>query len=204
MNESEIIIVDGIPNEEYDKLIETCVRYAIISLPFTVDRMRIPDERARALNIAKGKIAENLFEFFCNSNNIVANFKICSTPFWTVDNRDFTLNNDEWDIKNNFIYHNGDLLTQYNYTDLPALVPNRFNGDQWTKRLIKQFPASNDVDFLFTFLKGTDLTNGQRGEYFLEILISDEQVSFLRGLYTKYKGNPRTLNHTQKTGFGKK
>jgi len=104
MSESEIIIVDGIPSNEYDQLINECVRYSIISLPFTVDRMSIPNEKQRALNIAKGKVAEALFKFFCNNNNLNPDFDTCTTPFWTVDKRDFILDSCEWDIKNNFIY----------------------------------------------------------------------------------------------------
>ena len=103
MTEKEVIIVDGIPSAQYHSLIEGCVKYAIISLPFTVDRMKIPNPQQRAFNIAKGKIAESLFQFFCKNNGINPDFESCSTPFWTVDNRDFILRSTEWDIKNNFI-----------------------------------------------------------------------------------------------------
>ncbi len=70
MLESDVIIVDGISDSEYNSLIEECVKYAIISLPFTVDRMSIPNEKQRALNIAKGKIAEALFETFCKKTTL--------------------------------------------------------------------------------------------------------------------------------------
>jgi len=191
MVENEVIIVDGITESEYNSLIEECVRYAIISLPFTVDRMSIPNEKKRALNIAKGKIAEALFETFCKKNNIAIDFNVCSTPFWTIDNRDFVLNNNEWDIKNNFIYHKNEHYNG-NYTDLPALVPNRFKGDQWSKRNENLVTGTKGVYFLFTFLKNTDLINGQRGTEFLEINISTKQQNFLRELYSKYRGLPQT------------
>jgi hypothetical protein len=192
MNENEVIIVNGIPAEDYDNLILDCVKYSIISLPFTVDRMSIPDETRRALNIAKGKIAEKLFQYFCKKNKIKPDFEVCSTPFWTVDRRDFLLNNCEWDIKNNFIYHSNNILTGLKYTDLPVLVPNRFNGDQWSKRMSKEFQNSRDVCFLFTFLKSASLNNGQRGAEFLEILLSDDQKSFLRQQYALFKGHPHS------------
>ena len=38
MTEKDIIIVDGIDDLEYESLIENCVKYAIISLPFTLFR----------------------------------------------------------------------------------------------------------------------------------------------------------------------
>jgi hypothetical protein len=192
VNENEVIIVDGIPGGEYDKLIEESVKYAIISLPFTVDRMKIPNEKQRTLNIAKGKVAEALFEYFCQKNDISLDTEPCTTPFWTVDNRDFLLNNSEWDIKNNFLYHSGNVLANHQYTDLPALVPNRFTGDQWSKRNTKMIGTSSNIEFLFTWLKGASLSNGKRGPYFLEIILTDDQHDCLRKLYKKYQGQPQT------------
>ncbi len=188
MNENEIIIVDGIPDQIYRDLINKCVKYSLISLPMTVNRMSIPSEKQRALNIAKGKVAEALFKYFCQQNKINPDFDTCTTPFWTVDKRDFILNGNEWDIKNNFTYHSGTEFAGLNYIDLPALIPNRFNGDQWSKRSIKEFNNSNDVCFLFSFLKSADLINGSRGNEFLEIILSNDQDNFLKQLYSKYKG----------------
>ena len=188
MTESEVIIVDAIPDIIYDSLIEECIKYAIISLPFTVDRMAIPDLTQRALNIAKGKIAEKLFKLFCLVNSIEIDFNICSTPFWNVDNRDFVLNEAEWDIKNNFIYCENALLEGKNYTDLPALIPNRFTGDQWSKRDQLLIDGSRYSAFLFTFLKTKDLINGIRGNEFLNISLSAEQATFVSQLYSEYRG----------------
>lgn len=197
MIEKDIVIVDGIIDADYDALIESCVKYAIISLPFTVDRMAIPDEKQRALNIAKGKIAESLFQYFCNKNQIFPDFNTCSTPFWTVDNRDFLLNGIEWDIKNNFIYCPNNLY-HGNYIDLPALIPNRFNGDQWTKRDERLIANSNGVNYLFTFLKNASLVNGQRTNEFLEIVLTQGQQNFIRNLYAQYKGLPqKSLPYTE-------
>jgi hypothetical protein len=190
MTEKDIIIVDGIDDLEYESLIENCVKYAIISLPFTVDRMAIPDEKQRALNIAKGKVAEALFEYFCKKNNICPDFEICSTPFWTVDKRDFLLNGLEWDIKNNFIYCPNHLY-HGNYIELPALIPNRFNGDQWTKKSNQMIQNSLGVNYLFTFLKNASLVNGIRSSEFLEIQLSTNQQNLLRNLYSKYNGMPQ-------------
>lgn len=195
MHENEVIVVDGIPNHEYDSLISNCVKYAIISLPFTVNRMLVGEAPAQVLNIAKGKIAEKLLEYFCSRNGLSLNFNACATPFWTVDNRDFILNNAEWDIKNNSVYSAKELLDR-NYTDLPALVPNRFSpipgksgrSDQWGKREQRCFDDTKDVAFLFTFMKSAGLHNGQRGEYFLEIVLSGSQIDFLKEQCSIYGG----------------
>ncbi len=190
MNENEVIIVDGISNADYDSLIMDCVKYAIISLPFTVDRIGLHDSEKRALNIAKGKIAEAIFRFFCDANNIHPDFNICATPFWTVDKRDFILNGNEWDIKNNFYYCNGDTYNG-SYTTFPALIPNRGDGDQWSKRNENMHPGSNGVEFLFTFLKGANLNNDSRGQEFLEINIAPAQLRFISDLYNQYQGLPQ-------------
>ena len=192
MTEHEVIIVDGIPSEDYHALIGECVKYAIISLPFTVDRMSIPNPQQRALNIAKGKIAEKLLGFFCSHNGISIDFETCSTPFWTVDNRDFILRGTEWDIKNNFYYSKNGLEPAY--TNLPALVPNRFSGDQWSKRNTNLIAGTQGVEFLFTFLKGASLdSNGRRYGDFLDLHFSESQVNYIQSLYRNYLGQPQ--NH---------
>lgn len=190
MKEDEVIVVDGIGQADYESLIMDCVKYAIISLPFTVNRMSIPDFKKRAKNIAKGKIAEALFALFCRANNIEADFGACATPFWTVDNRDFLLNGYEWDIKNNFYYCSGDI---YNgkYTHFPALIPNRYDGDQWSKRYCNRHSDANGVNFIFTFLKGADLDNDDRGPEFLDINMSPDQLNLISRLYEYYKGQPQ-------------
>ena len=64
MQESEVILLNNLSPADYDQLVEESVRYALLSLPFTVDRMNIPNEAQRALNIAKGKIAESFIAVF--------------------------------------------------------------------------------------------------------------------------------------------
>lgn len=204
MQESEVIIVDGICSDDYDAMVESSVRYAIISMPFTVDRMHITEQKQRVLNIAKGKIAESLFKYFCNMNNIDVDFTVCSTPFWEVDKRDFVLNKSEWDIKNNFIYCCGNLLSGYNYVDLPALIPNRFLGDQWSKRNQQLISETIKTEYLFTFLKNSDITNGKRGSGFLEVLLSNQQIEFLKSLYLEYNGRPQINQPFTEEWFWKK
>jgi len=192
MTENEIIIVDGIPNKEYNVFVKESVKYAIISLPFTVNRMDISGINTRIQNTAKGKIAESAFKIFCKANNIDSNFDICSTPFWTVDKRDFTLLGLEWDIKNNYIYHSGSTLQGYHYSHLPGLVPNKHNGDQWSKKNEQFINNTKSTAYLFTFMKGADLTNNSRGDYFLKINISTHQFDFIKSLWDKYQGQPQS------------
>ena len=132
----------------------------------------------RIKNIAKGKIAEGLFFTFCKHNGIIADYSRCNTPFYTIDKRDFILDNYEWDIKNNFIIHNNKVLAD-DYTNLPALVPDRFNRDQWSKRNEMQHNGLSGVRLLFSFMK--------RDEIF-KMVLTDEQDELIRKIYSKYKG----------------
>lgn len=186
MKESEIIIVDYIPSQVYYSLIKESAKYAIISIPFTINRMHLENLEKRIENIAKGKLAENLFAYYCSENGIAADFNTPSTPFYQTDHRDFLLDGYEWDIKNNFIHHDGNVLQNINYTDLPALVPDRHAKDQWSKRNQKIYESTKGVRFLFTFLKSTDKNSR---EQFLSIRLSQQQIDFLQQLANKYGGN---------------
>ncbi len=189
MKKNEVIFVKDIPSNIYHKIAIDAAKYAIISIPFTIDRIGLRDRNRQIFNIAKGKLSEGLFKFFCTQNNIEANFNVCETPFYQVDKRDFLLGDSEWDQKNNFIYHSGDQMTSHQYTDLPALVPNRPNRkDQWQKRNERYFKNTKSIKFLFTFMKAAGKNN--RRNNFFTINLSKKQQEFLDKLYDRYKGLP--------------
>lgn len=163
------------------------MRYALLSVPFTVNRMSLKSLERRIENILKGKLAEFMMEDFCKSQAVHADFKSCSTPFYQIDNRDFLLDGYEWDIKNNY------LSLEDNHFDgidhLPALVPDRFDGDQWSKRNALEHD-SNGVRFLFSFMI-KEMGKGRRRNHMLKIQLSSTHMDFLKRLSTEYKGLPR-------------
>ena len=185
MTENEIIIFSDIENHQYEKIIESALKYAIISIPFTINRMDISNIEQRIINIAKGKIAEGLFKEYCKKQGININDKECTTPFYKADKRDFVLNGFEWDIKNNFLYHKDDVLNTSEYLNLPALIPNRGKWDQWEKRNRKLIPESKAVVFLFTFLKNLD--SYQRNRNFINLVLTENQKQFIIAIYNKHK-----------------
>jgi len=189
MTNNDEIIIDKISSADYRLIVKDAVKYALISLPFTIDRMKIPNHERRALNIAKGKIAEGLFKWFCKTNKVDVDFETCETPFWEIDKRDFMFDGAEWDIKNNFIYHAGDYYDDY--MKLPALIPNRHPNDQWSTRTQKKITGATGVKYLFSFLKGADLIGTSRGTDFLTLNLSFEQSEFISDLYEKYRGMPQ-------------
>ena len=195
MQSNEIIVVDSIPKDSYIRIVEKSLKYALISQPFTINRMGIDSIENKVLNITKGKIAEGIFEFFCNSNDIQVNFKSCETPFWTIDKRDFIFDGLEWDIKNNFFYSEKDV--EIDCSTLPALIPNRHPKDQWSKRNKSEILQSNGIAYVFTFMKMANIQNGKRTESFIEIDIPENCLRFLDKKNFKYLGQPQKT-HPQK------
>ena len=90
------IIRIQIENSIYDRLMEKSVSYALISLPYTINRMRLRDIQSRITNIVEGKISEKLFIHFCEQNEIPVQTEKCQTPFYLPDKRDFILGREEW------------------------------------------------------------------------------------------------------------
>jgi hypothetical protein len=183
MQEAEVILVDNITPSAFKQVVENAINYAAISSAFTINRMSIPNLQQRIFNIAKGKIAEGLFQLFAEQKNLGIDFDSCSTPFYQADKKDFIWKNLAWDIKNNFIYHDGNSIN--NYTSLPGLIPNRSQYDQWEKKAQKSFSSTIGSAFLFTFLK---LGNKQSPTSFFEINLSSAQENLLQRAYYKYKG----------------
>lgn len=202
MHTQETIIPAPLAKYEYTEIVEKAVNYALLSLPFTVNRMDISKLGNRILNIAKGKIAEGLFEHYCRQNNIPADFASCKTPFWKPDKRDFILDGAEWDLKNNFIYHSGSFYSDY--TQLPALVPDKHSADQWAARRNAKNQPERSVKFLFTFMKGAGLNNGKRGKSFLEIKLSNKQLRLLERAFEKYRGKDQSSKPFETETFWKK
>lgn len=199
MTESEVIFVDRIPRESYNQIVTRGLEYAVISIPFTFDRMNIPDLKQKILNIAKGKVAEGLFKFFCSHNGINLDTETCETPFYQADNRDFILNGIEYDIKNNFLYHTNSTLINQNYIDLPALVPNRGTWDQWNKRTNKYFTHTTGVGYIFTFLKNLD--SYVRNMNFINLNITPRQEQYIREQYRMYGGRHQDIEPFNENEF---
>lgn len=201
MDENEIILVDTVPKEEYLRIAKQSVQYAILSVPFTVNRMKLTLEE-RIVNIAKGKMAEELFFFFATQNAIPINTEPCKTPFYRTDRRDFILNGIEWDIKNNFLKHNGTIF-KGDYISLPALIPDRFPGDQWSKRNKLLTSNARGVAFLFTYMKLLTSSANDKTS-FLQIHLTQSQKDLIRRAMQKYKGQLQSSKPFDEDAFWKR
>ncbi len=178
--------MDGIPIDTYTRIAREAVRYAVLSIPFTFNRMGIRSLDRKIINIAKGKLAEGLFFFFCEQNAVPINSKGGQTAFYQADLADFLFDGAEWDIKNNFLYHKGDTLQAKRYSWLPALIPDNRKGDQWDKGQKAKISAGRERRFLFTFLKGGE--DPASGFQLLHLHLSSHQRRYLQQLYERYGG----------------
>lgn len=197
METNELIVTDLDTGYSYEALLRNAVEYAMLSIPFTFDRMGIRDLNKKILNIAKGKFAENILAFFLTSKGIEVDRQTTSTPFYQSDNKDFVLNNFEWDIKNNYLSHDRDMLDPQEYLDLLALIPNRGEWDQWGKREKTFFPNSSGTAYVFTFMKKSN--RNERNDFF-DIKYSFEQELFIRDLYERFQGKHQ-LNSPYEEGW---
>jgi len=172
VNESEIIVHKCSSDDEFKLLSQRAFQYALISLPFTVDRMKLRNIKSRILNIYKGKLAEGLLENFALQNQLKIDFEAGESGFWTRDLFDFSYRGIEWDLKNNFT-HAQEALPPGEYLNLPALVPNRHQEDQWQKA-----QKSDKKGFLFSFMTQNEFPNQK------QIKLSGAQTEFVKQLNT--------------------
>ncbi len=145
--------------------------YAAVSLPWTINRMRYVSSRdgfeKRLRNIILGKLPEIFLREAFHKLNISADFTGGSTPYWQGDRFDMMIEingePEEWDIKS----LNVDLekVKPDEIMDLPVLVPNNYEMDQWSKREKCSDRMSRRKRFLFAYLNSLGLN----------VRLSDEQ-----------------------------
>jgi hypothetical protein len=204
MNAAQVLTYQA-DESVFRKVIDDALSYALLSFPYTVNRMRLGNLHQRITNIAKGKIAEGLLQSFAEERKLDMDFNAGATPFYKPDHFDFSFKGMAWDVKNNFIYHQGTCLSNDAYLKLPALVPNRFDGDQWSKRSDNPLPgvpeAPLEKAFLFTFIKQAD---ERKSAPFLMIHYTQSILKALESVANSVAGNkPETEPYTPEHYFEK-
>lgn len=185
MTIDEVIILNEIPHDKYSEIATNAVRYALISVGFTYNRMDKTELISRIKNIIKGKIAEGIFFYYCSEKGILIDTKACTTPFWLPDLKDFVWLGGEWDIKNNYFYCSDSDFLVYDFTMLPALIPNKTYWDQWSKRNDTLIETSRFCAYLFTFIR---LTPDKKD--FFTLNLSKAQFNFLSNIESSSKNAP--------------
>lgn len=198
MNSSEIIKYRIYDESIQKSIINQSIEYALLSIPFTFDRLGNRNLTKNITNIVKGKFAEHYFYQFCLDHQIQLDTSALTTPFYQADQKDFLLKNLEWDIKNNYLQHSGDLLADSDYVKQHALIPNRGPWDQWSKRLKTNHNKSTGTAYLFTFMKKSDLKDK---DDLIRLKINLDQKNFLLDLYEHYQGKHQQVSPYTKEEF---
>jgi hypothetical protein len=185
MNQEEIIFFKVDNTKIQYQLIKEAIDYALLSIPFTFDRLGNRNLMKNIINITKGKFAENYFFLYCEVNSLSIDLNSVTTPFYQADKHDFVFKNLEWDIKNNYLEHYGSTLSSNDYLDQLALIPNRGPWDQWSKRNIFNEDIASGNGYLFTFMKKSEPNSRIN---WLTIDMNLAQKNYLLDLYEKYKG----------------
>jgi hypothetical protein len=176
-----------VEKDQFELIANDAFKYAIISSPFTINRMGLDGLNKRIANITKGKLAEKLLDAFFKNQNIKVDFNSCETPYYQIDRRDFLWRDFEWDLKNNFLTNSELELDEKTMSQLPCLIPNRKAGDQWDRRNKLYFNSPKGSAYLFSFMIGR-LINGPLENELIQVNLSKDQTKWLSELNEKYSG----------------
>ena len=143
----------------FQKALKQAIKYAVLSLPWTLNRMSYNDNKTglkkRLRNIILGKIPEHLIWNVFEEYNIRIESWSGETAFWEKDRFDILVyingTNEEWDIKN--LTFDFSKMNRDDWLHLPALIPNRHYKDQWATRNRTHLKESARKRYLFTFLE---------------------------------------------------
>lgn len=147
-------------------------KYATLSLPWTINRMSYkmtPDGlEKRLMNIILGKLPEIFLREAFHRLDISADFARGTTPYWQTDRFDLMIRlngeSEEWDIKS--LNMDLDLVKADMLLNLPALVPDNYRMDQWSRRGKCADRLSRRKRFIFTFLNSFGLkVSLSQGQY---------------------------------------
>jgi hypothetical protein len=196
MQYHEAIIIKAINPSLFQALALKAIRYAMISVPFTYNRMEKSNMLPRIENIFKGKLAEEIFYYYCQSQHIDVDFESCTTPFWMSDQRDFLWLGGEWDLKNNFFYCTDEAFENFDFTLFPALIPNKYDHDQWSKRNETLLYQSKFMAYVFSFMR---LLPDNKA--FFKILLDHRQLDFIHHVAEKYHHLPYSKMASFETWF---
>ena len=162
-----------ISEKQFKKAFQYALKYAIISLPWTINRMNYKHDKEgiekRLRNIILGKMPEYFMWDVFQVYNIRVEPWAGETGFWEKDRFDMLVylngNREEWDIKS--LTLDFSKVKNEDWLKLPALIPDRHKNDQWAKRNKLFLEQSKCKRALFTFLENPGLN----------VHVSDQQVT---------------------------
>ena len=182
MKAEDVIFYKPARSEKLRQALQKEVERALVSFPFWANRIKIKNVKFGIHNYLKNRLSGNLFALFAEEKNLDLDFKAGERPFPHDPMYDFGYGNTAWHIQNNFV-QNRKPLPADEYVYLPALIPNRFKADKWSKR--NEHPEGHDsTEYLFTFLN----EDPDKNKRMFELPIDHPIINFLDGLKSEYGG----------------
>lgn len=181
-----------ISNRKFKKALQYALKYAVLSLPWTVNRMHYKSDKIglekRLLNIVLGKIPEYLLWDFFQQNGVKVISRAGETEYWEKDKFDYLIELsgrlEEWDIKSLTIDFSR--IMKNDWMKLPALIPDRHRNDQWSKRFKLYSEKAICKRYLFVYLRKPGI----------KITLTEEQVSAFNNISNNrkyYKNQPEYI-----------
>lgn len=182
-----ILISKRIPHHDYDRILRKSVHYAVLSYPFTQQRVEWRLIKNKIHRIAKGHFARSLFRYLAEQSDWPLQFR-GSHHFFQAKLYDFEALDLEWHIIHQFIHHPPHQLAAEKYAALPALIPNRYPGDLWDRRNLVYRETMKASAFIFTFMRENEVY--RRHHSFFDFSLMPDHILFLKELRNAY-GNER-------------
>lgn len=193
MKPDEIITCTPKDFTAFEKIVESSIRNALISLCFFSDTFHSKNVGELAAQKIKDQICLRILALFAKENQLEIAFQHDQSASWKSNQVDFTFQNAEWNLIVHSI-HSDENLAQSEILKLPALVPNRFEADLWNERL-KNPNAHNRRKFLFGFTYEREWLALREA---IADILTPERLAFLKKTsYENFGRNPEQLSWSE-------
>ena len=195
MKAEDVIFYKPAQSEKLQEALQNEVGNALISFPFWANRKKIKNVKFGIHNFLKNRLSKNLFALFAEEQSLKLDFKAGDRLFSHSPLFDFSFGNTAWHIQNSFV-QNPKPLPAEEYVYLPALIPNNFKNDSWSKRNDKP-EGLGDTGYLLTFLnEDTDKTKS-----LFDLHIDHGIINFLNTLKLQYEDQNTRKSPYSETWF---
>lgn len=180
MKAEDVIFYKPYSEEKLRGYLQKEVEAALVSFPYWANRKKITNVKYGVYNFVQNRMARILFVLFAEEQNLMIDFTSGLSSFPNDPVYDFSYGNIAWHIQNTRV-HNRTVLPAEEYVYLPALIPNRFSKDIWSKRNEKPV-GHKRTGYLFTFLS----EDPGKNELSFELQIDAHTIKFLCSLKSQY------------------
>lgn len=174
MQPEEILVYAPKDFATFESSVKISVLRTLISLCFFDNVYNEDLAEEKIFQTIRNRICLKIFELFAKENQLEIAFQHSHFPYWKTGNFDFSFRNSAWDFMVNSIQ--GDNLAETEILKLPALVPNRSEVDNWSRRL--HVPEKHKSRrFLFAFIR-EDQWKAFR--HSVDEMLTRQRLSFLK------------------------